>query len=51
MLYSKQDLLKEIIAYIEVLKHDIKVETDRQIKQVLLNVVYSLEEIVNQFRG
>lgn len=50
MIYSKKDLLNEINAYIEVLKHDIKMENDRQAKQVLKNVVYSLEEIVNQYR-
>lgn len=51
MTYSKKDLLGEINAYIGVLKHDIKIEKDRQTKQVLKNVVYSLEEIVKQFRG
>ena len=51
MVYSKKDLLGEINAYIEVLKDDIKIESDRQTKQVLKNVIYSLEEIVNQFRG
>lgn len=51
MVYSKKDLLGEINAYIEVLKHDIKIESDRQTKQVLKNVVYSLEEIVRNYKG
>lgn len=51
MVYSKKDLLGEINAYIEVLKHDIKIESDRQTKQVLKNVVYSLEEIVKNYKG
>ena len=51
MLYKKKDLLNEINAYIGVLKQDIKIESDRQIKQVLKNVVYSLEEIVKNYKG
>ena len=50
-LYSKQDLLNALNEYIEVLKHDLKIESDRQIKQMLKNTIISLEEIVSNFRG
>ena len=50
-LYSKQDLLNALNEYIGVLKHDVKIESDRQTKQMLVNTIISLEEIINTFRG
>ena len=48
-LYTKQDVMNELIAYIGVLKHDINGEQDKVVKHILNNVIYSLNEIVNNF--
>lgn len=50
MLYSKQDILNAINAYVEVLEHDKKVETQETAKTILRNVIYSLKQIVNDLK-
>lgn len=50
MLHSKQDILDAINAYVEVLEHDKKVETQKTVKIVLRNVICSLKQIVDDFK-
>lgn len=50
-LYTKKDLLNALNEYVGVLKHDVKIESDRQTKQVLKNTIVSLEEIIETYRG
>ncbi len=49
-LYSKQDVLNAINQYLASLKRDIKNEKNAEIKHVLYNVFFSLEEISRIFR-
>lgn len=48
-LYTKQDLIKAINAYADVLRGDMAREKDETIKDVLNNVAYSLNQIVKDF--
>ncbi len=50
MLHSKQDVLNAINAYVEVLEHDKKAETQETAKTILRNVIYSLKQIVNDLK-
>ena len=49
-LYTKQNVIDNLKHYIDVLKMDVKGEQDDKCKQILNNVIHSLNDIVENFK-
>ena len=50
-LYTKQDLINALKDYVEVLRNDMKTSQNELATTILGNVKFSIEEIIEVFRG
>lgn len=48
--YTKRDVMNEMRAYVRVLEHDIERESNQLAKDILRNVITSLNKIINDFK-
>lgn len=50
-LYTKQDLINALNDYVEVLRNDMRTSQNELATTILGNVKFSIEEIIEVFRG